>query len=171
MKNLFCTITFLAVSLLAQAQQPCHGTTGPCEWREGQPKIAQVQPAEEEPITPGAARQQLLLSLAIHDWKIGAHLPFMPDLNRPVYVKKGAWVCSTGGELINPHKDVLVHLGECLQSPKDVHIIGVMEPLGINEEEYVADHMTGTVQIIYRSKEMSDANVYTAWVFVKSLSN
>jgi hypothetical protein len=123
-----------------------------------------------EAITPPTP-QQLLLARAVHDWKAGAHLPFMPNLNRPVHIRKGAWVCNSGGELLNPNKLALMWLHECLQSPKDVHIIGVMEPLGINEEEYVADHMTGTVQIVYRSREQSDANVYTAWVFVKSLSN
>lgn len=145
MKHLFCLLT-LALSISGQAQQ-----------------------SDTNSITPGAARQQMLLTLAIHDWKAGQHLPFMPDLHKPVHVKKGAWVCNTGGELLNPHKDVLVHLGECIQSPVAAKLIGVMEPPG--EEEYVSDHMTGTVEVVWRGKEQSDANFYTAWVFVKDLSN
>jgi len=170
MKNFIYITLFLAVSSLGgQCQQSCIGTTGPCEWREGQQQIAQASvPKEEEPITPGAARQQLLLSLAIHDWKAHEHLPFLPDLNRRIFIKKGSLVCNTGGELLNPHKAELFLLKECFLTPVSF-AVQILEPT--DEEEYVTDHMTGTVEVIWKSGKMSDGNVYGIWTFVKSLTN
>jgi hypothetical protein len=171
MKNFIYITLFLAMSSLGgQCQQSCIGTTGPCEWREGQQQIAQASAPkeEEEPITPGAARQQLLLSLAIHDWKAHEHLPFLPRLDRPIHIKQGSVICNTGGELLNPNKPVLFRLQECIVLPVPLPV-QVLEPT--EEEEYVTDHMTGAIQIIYRSKDVSDGHVYGGWVFIKSLSN
>jgi hypothetical protein len=112
--------------------------------------------------------QETLVKAAMHDWHLRRPLPGLPSLQRPVHVKTGVLACNDAAELINPNKRELVFLGECVLTSHNV-TVKVIQPT--DQYEYIVAHVAGIVEILWQSQDISDGNIYTAWVDISSLSN
>jgi hypothetical protein len=114
------------------------------------------------------ASQDTLIKNALHDWQLRRPLPGLPSLQRPVHVKTGVMACNEAAELINPNKRELIFLGECVITGRNI-TVKVVQPT--DQREYLVAHVAAIVEVLWQSDDVSDGNIYTAWVDISSLSN
>ncbi len=92
----------------------------------------------------------------------------VPDLNKPVYLKNGAYVCDSSGALANPSRDIAVYTGYCAYNKKDrqvrVHMPRTTQAM---MEARINQH----ILVSWRPGAMSDGNVYSAYTNPKNLRN
>ena len=106
---------------------------------------------------------------AIEDMYRNAPLPGLPNLDRPVYLKSGAYACTSAGALLNPHRDIVVNMGVCAFSISDRRV-SILLP-SPRSTDYIQDHYWGIVSIAMPSGQMSVVNTSILWVNIGDLRN
>ena len=111
---------------------------------------------------------------AYQHFRSGQPLAGLPNLNRTVFLKKGAFVCydpdSVWRPIVEPNiPRVLIQMGKCAVVAADAKQVAVVVPQ--SADTYQEDDCYGIVEVEFRSNRASVANVYRVWVAVTGLRN
>ncbi len=95
-------------------------------------------------------------------------LPGLPDLRKPVFIRKGSLVCDSPGALVNPVRYATIMIGACavIQSKKKVLVLAPKDA-----GQYIEDYLFRYIAVTWGSEEMSNANSYIAWTPISALRN
>lgn len=121
--------------------------------------------AQETPITfppPGSTQ------VAMDDLRAKKPLPGLPNLNKPVFIRDKAFVCSKMGSMRNPNMVALLYSKACaiVEGPVRVRVV-----LPTTDKGYVDGHVFKLVQVLLPQHGSSDATPYLAWIDIEALSN
>jgi hypothetical protein len=108
------------------------------------------------------------MEAALYDLQNHLPLPGLPSLKKPVFLAKGATVCSSAGALGNPNRDITLAIKACTIIPRTVRV-SVLNP--DDAKEYITDHYFGIISVVWHSDEISDATVHVGWTYISELTN
>jgi hypothetical protein len=125
------------------------------------------------PAQQNDAQQQALneqTAQIMRNYQLGRPIPGLPDLNRPVHIKKGNMICSNAADLLNPDKATLLYLLQCVVSNNDVQV-KIVRPR--SARMYFVCYLYGLVEVqVPWAHQKSEADeIHSDWVLVTALSN
>lgn len=104
-------------------------------------------------------------------WNAGTPLPKMPDLKKPVFLEKGAFICVSPGPLVNPSEEnikIALYTETCALSNKRKRVM-VHPPR--NAQSYSEAYYGGYIKISLTSGNVSDGNIDYLWTLPEYLKN
>ena len=105
---------------------------------------------------------------AYRDMRAGRPYAGMPNLDKPVFIRRNSLICIKRAGLANPNIAVSLMLGQCIGNDEPLRV----EVIRPNDQSLDMEcRMFGYISVLLRAKAQSDASAMIAWVFIEDLTN
>jgi hypothetical protein len=131
-------------------------------WLWGGLACGQPQPGTIAINPPGSMHE------AMEDLKSRRPLPGLPDLNKPVYIRGKALLCSKMAGLRNPNVMALLMTRTCSIVEGPIRVM-VLPPA--DDEAYLEQHIYKLIRVQLQAQAISDGGRYVGWIDMDALSN
>ena len=108
------------------------------------------------------------MEVVLRDMRARKPYPLLPNLDRPVFIKRASLICVNAGGLRNPDVDLTLRVGQCVSNTRPLRV-SVLPPEDDGGE--IEARMFGYIAVVLRAKAASDASTMIAWVYMDDLTN